>query len=100
MQLPSLSIALLSLMGAASTAQAWELTAYSNTRDCNPSQSPAFRVLTGAPSLTNCFTFTRDMPGTGCTHWSDFGRTRSNCDRDSFQYPASVWIRGGFCAIF
>ncbi|KAK4161251.1 hypothetical protein QBC43DRAFT_358054 [Cladorrhinum sp. PSN259] len=95
MQLPSLTVALLSLVGA---TQAWELTGYALSEACNDMKGP-YRVLTGASNLNSCFTFTKDMPGTQCTHYTKGGATRSNCDKNSFTYPTSVKVRGT-CAIY
>ncbi|KAK3998089.1 hypothetical protein QBC44DRAFT_363614 [Cladorrhinum sp. PSN332] len=81
-----------------SSANAWQLTAY-NSDDCWVSSATTYRVLFGPSTLNNCFTFQQDMPGTGCTHFTNGGANNGPCTSAGFTAPWSVWVRGT-CTIF
>ncbi|KAK4165462.1 hypothetical protein QBC43DRAFT_351035 [Cladorrhinum sp. PSN259] len=93
-----LAIYLFSLLSG--FAQAWELTGYNNVPDCSANSGTVYRILTGAPNLNRCFTFTQDMPGTGCREYLNGGASNGPCNTGNIQYPWSVRVRGEFCAVF
>ncbi|KAK4224078.1 hypothetical protein QBC38DRAFT_547938 [Podospora fimiseda] len=98
MQLSTLTIQTIAFLAA--TSQAWMLTAYDKSGNCNTNSAPAprTRVLTGAPNLTRCFTFDQSMPGTGCTEYFPGGQRA--CGPSGSLLPMSVRTHSGGCKVY
>ncbi|KAK3996594.1 hypothetical protein QBC44DRAFT_304101 [Cladorrhinum sp. PSN332] len=95
MHFPTKSLQLLVLL--ATVAEAWQVTAFDVVTSCSTTLHPRRRVITGAPTLTNCFMFDDDMPGSACTeYWS--GSTHG-CITGSL-LPSAVSFWGTECAAF
>nr|XP_036585159.1 uncharacterized protein CTRU02_04619 [Colletotrichum truncatum]KAF6795056.1 hypothetical protein CTRU02_04619 [Colletotrichum truncatum] len=81
------------------SAQAWEVTAYDNVRDCNADDNTRYRIIGGASNNERCYTFDQDMPGTSCAEFQRGGATHSGCVSGSL-LPRSVVFKGTRCSAF